>query len=247
MSKDPFFDVKYELESTLSSLPSLLSTYTRLLSQSSSSSKPPSPSQSRELNSARDELRGTLGALDADIEDLEESVRVVESVGGMYGLDEEEIRSRRKFVREVKGRVEAIRRSIQTGNPSTGPSSSRRPPPSHAYRDEESSLGEPNDVESWEREEQMALMDNQDQTLSLISGTLSTLHGQASLMGREVGDQNVMLEDLSGHVDSTEGRLNKAMKKMGDFMRKSEEKGSGWCILLLIVLLIILLMAVILI
>lgn len=44
--------------------------------------------------------------MDADIEDLEESVRVVETVGGMYGLDEEEIRSRRKFVREVKGRVE---------------------------------------------------------------------------------------------------------------------------------------------
>jgi len=34
-------------------------------------------------------------------------------------------------------------------------------------------------------------MENQDQTLSLISGTLNTLHGQASLMGREVGDQNV--------------------------------------------------------
>lgn len=35
-----------------------------------------------------------------------------------------------------------------------------------------------------------SLMENQDQTLSLISGTLNTLHGQASLMGREVGEQN---------------------------------------------------------
>jgi hypothetical protein len=31
-----------------------------------------------------------------------------------------------------------------------------------------------------------------------------------------------MIEDLSGHVDQTEGRLNKAMKKMQDFIHKSE-------------------------
>jgi len=61
------------------------------------------------LTSARDELKGTLAALDADIEDLEESVRVVETVGGMYGLEEEEIRGRRKFVKGVKERVEVSR------------------------------------------------------------------------------------------------------------------------------------------
>jgi hypothetical protein len=37
---------------------------------------------------------------------------------------------------------------------------------------------------------EQSLMQNQDQTLNLISGTLNTLHGQASLMGREVYDQN---------------------------------------------------------
>ena len=58
------------------------------------------------MNAARDELKGTLASLDADLEDLDESVRVVENVGGMYGIDEEEIRSRRKFVKEVKQKVE---------------------------------------------------------------------------------------------------------------------------------------------
>ena len=58
------------------------------------------------MNAARDELKGTLASLDADLEDLDESVRVVENVGGMYGIDEEEIRSRRKFVKEVKQKVD---------------------------------------------------------------------------------------------------------------------------------------------
>jgi hypothetical protein len=38
---------------------------------------------------------------------------------------------------------------------------------------------------------EQSLMNNQDQTLNMISGTLSTLHGQASLMGREAGEQNM--------------------------------------------------------
>lgn len=47
-----------------------------------------------------------LESLDADVEDLDESVRVVENVGGMYGIDEDEIRSRRSFVKGVKEKVE---------------------------------------------------------------------------------------------------------------------------------------------
>lgn len=96
-----FSHQQYELESTLSILPALLTSYTRLLSSSLSTS-----AHTREVNAARDELKGTLASLDADLEDLDESVRVVENVGGMYGIDEEEIRSRRKFVKEVKQKVE---------------------------------------------------------------------------------------------------------------------------------------------
>jgi hypothetical protein len=100
--------LQYELETTLASLPALLTAYTRLLGSSSSSS-----AHTREVNAAREEIKGTLASLDADIEDLEESVRVVEDVGGMFGLDEEEIRSRRAFVKGVKEKVQVSPSSSQ--------------------------------------------------------------------------------------------------------------------------------------
>lgn len=55
-----------------------------------------------------------------------------------------------------------------------------------------------------------------------------------------------MLDDLEHGVDRTDSKLSSAMSKMQKFIRQSEEKGSGWCILILIIILIILLGVVIL-
>lgn len=45
------------------------------------------------------------------------------------------------------------------------------------------------DIEGWDQQEQETLMHRQDNTLSIISGTLTTLAQQAGLIGQEVGEQ----------------------------------------------------------
>lgn len=107
----------------------------------------------------------------------------------------------------------------------------------------------------------------QDRTMDSIVGTLSTLAQQAGLMGQEIVEHNEqvsfptistcmalliphvssrMLDDLEQGVDQTDSKLNDAMRKMRKFLRDSEERGSGWCIIILIIILMILLIAVIL-
>lgn len=81
------------------SLQTLVSSYQRLLANPSASSQP----KVAQLSS---EIRGTLAGLGADIEDLEESVRIVENVGGQFGIDENEIQNRRSFVVDLKRDVE---------------------------------------------------------------------------------------------------------------------------------------------
>ncbi len=88
-----------ELEANLSSTHSLLTSYDRIASSSTSFSSPA-------VLEARDELRGTLSLLEADLEDLEESVRVVEETGERWGIEEDEVRRRRGFVERVKGEVQ---------------------------------------------------------------------------------------------------------------------------------------------
>ncbi|WVQ84022.1 hypothetical protein IAT38_006167 [Cryptococcus sp. DSM 104549] len=239
MSRDPYIDVKREVESSLSTITSILSTHPHLLT--------PSPTPSSTVQAAQDELRSTLGLLEADLEDLEESVRVVEDMGERWGLGAGEVNRRREFVKRVRGQLEGWQnKAYKLGNRNKGKGKAPQ-----RYRDEPEDLErnapdyDEDEVRRWEAQEQQMLVKKQDDTLGVISGTLHTLASQAGLIGQEVHEQSEMLDDLSTRVDSTDSRLRKVQRTMNDFIRRNEETKSGWCIGILIVVLMILLMLVI--
>lgn len=110
-----------DVESNLSHTQSLLQSYSRLTSSSSS--------HTPQVEEARAELRSTLESLEADLEDLDESVRAVEEAGDRWGMDDSEVTRRRKFVERVKGEVSvclfsglylAGRRTDQAGSKTEG-------------------------------------------------------------------------------------------------------------------------------
>jgi hypothetical protein len=128
-----------------------------------------------------DELRGTLSLLEADLEDLDESVRIVESKGDRWGLGEDEVRKRRGFVQRVKRDVEGLRRKVLDkagAKRDKGKGKEREP-----YRDlpdaEAGTLddGDPEEQKRWEMEEQQVGRDDADK------GARST-HTRLSCEGR---------------------------------------------------------------
>lgn len=68
------------------------------------------PKTSPELANTKSELEGLLEDL-ADLDDLDDSVTVVESDPSRYGLSIEEVRRRRGFVEQVKDQIEDLRES----------------------------------------------------------------------------------------------------------------------------------------
>ncbi|WWD07960.1 hypothetical protein V865_006069 [Kwoniella europaea PYCC6329] len=254
MSRDPYIDVKREIESTLSTLPDLLSTH---------GSSDPSSSTYYET---QEELKNTLQILEGDLEDLEESVRVVEGMGDRWGISPDEVGNRRKFVERVK---KEIRISVGQANgfciekgleskvtPTKGKGKAKAISDKNGrykdnpdidlergYNDDDGDDLE--EAKRWEAEQQQLLVKRQDDTLGVISGTLHTLASQAGLIGNEVAEQSEMLDELGNRVDSTDTKLRKVQKTMSDFIRRNEETKSGWCIGILIVILMILLLLVI--
>ncbi|ODN75384.1 hypothetical protein L202_06543 [Cryptococcus amylolentus CBS 6039] len=99
MSKDPYIDVKREVEISLASIQSLARDHPDLYNPSTSSSA---------VLEAQEELRNTLSILEPDAEDLEESVRVVEDMGERWGLSADEVSRRRQFVQKVKLEVDML-------------------------------------------------------------------------------------------------------------------------------------------
>ncbi|KAG8884753.1 hypothetical protein FRB97_003273 [Tulasnella sp. 331] len=199
MAEDPYHEVKAEIQTSLQTAATLRASYLRIASTATGDSE--------ELRWAGSELKATLAALDADLEDLEESVRIVEGSGGRsFGIGGNEVIQRRQFCRFVRTEIEKA---------STSRSQPSRPA-------EVPSPEEEDDQSEWERQEQATMLRQQDSTLSTIAGTLGTLVEQAGLMGREIGEHNEMLSDLEANVDRTSNKLGGAMKKMQQFIRDTE-------------------------
>lgn len=91
-----------------------------------------------------------------------------------------------------------------------------------------SSLDNPTTDEDLDRayaaQQQSLLYESQDRILDGISGTVSTLKEQAGVMGREIFDQVGMLNDLESGIDASQGRLDRATKRMNDFIRKNKSE-----------------------
>ncbi|KAI6019828.1 t-SNARE [Pisolithus orientalis] len=240
MSTDPYHAVQQDVQSTLQTVVTLRASYFRIQNMAHEGSE--------ELVWAQNELKATLAALEADLEALDESVRVVESTGPrFFNLGDAEVAERRKYVDRVRKEIEAMRAELEgnsRGERSDSPYGQQ--PPGDTSRSP-LSLDHPlsSEQHQWEREEQQLLIQEQDRTMDSISGTLTNLAHQAGLMGQEIDQHVEMLEDLEHHVDGTDTKLNTAMLRLRKFVRETEETKSGWCITFLIIVLIILLIAVI--
>ncbi|KAI0250631.1 t-SNARE [Lactifluus subvellereus] len=239
MSVDPYHTVQSEIQSSLATAEQHRASFLRIRSTAHEGNE--------ELEWARNELKATLSALEADLEDLEESVKAVETTGArMFGLDDREVIQRRRYVSHIRGEIENMRAEVE-GRPQSD--SVRTLIRSNTHSPFNGATHEPRDEghqAEWARQEQQMMIQQQDQTINSIAGTLSTIAQQAGLMGSEIQEHNEMLEDLDHHVDRTDSKLSDAMRKMRKFVREIEETKSGWCIAILIVVLLILLAAVIL-
>ncbi|PCH35207.1 hypothetical protein WOLCODRAFT_139804 [Wolfiporia cocos MD-104 SS10] len=242
MSTDPYHAVQQEVQASLQSASTLRASYLRIRSTARYDSE--------ELGWARNELKATLAALEADLEDLEESVKVVESTGArMFGLEESELMERQRYVGRVRHEIESMRAEVDsdTVTSRSRPHSQIGLPSDLSRADSRSTSPVPGDDQAeWARQEQEMMIRQQDQTIESISGTLNTLAEQAGLMGQEINEHNEMLDDLEQGVDRSGAKLGDAMQRMKRFIRQTEETKSGWCIVILIIILMALLLAVIL-
>ncbi|GAA5825429.1 hypothetical protein JCM10212_001608 [Sporobolomyces blumeae] len=256
MDDDPFYQVKAEVETALATLSSLSASYSRLADSSP---------DSQDARWTLSELKANLATIHPDLVELEESVQAVEERGiaRRLGIDSQEVKRRRDFVERIKREVSSIRRQLpisSSRSPSpelyrtrlsqTVPTERTDPlaaPPPTAGAKRDPSLSnreedEPDDANAeFEMQQQSLLLEQQDRTLTDISGTVGMLREQAKVIGQEVFEQTGMLDELDHQVDSTSSRLARAQRKMDRFLKDNSSSPSSWFILGLIVILCILL------
>ncbi|KAL1989970.1 hypothetical protein VTN49DRAFT_7167 [Thermomyces lanuginosus] len=240
--EDPFLQVQSEVLSTLQTTRPLFSSFLRI--RSLAATNPQNP----ELQQARAELQTTLHDLAADVADLRETVHAVEQDPYRFGIEQDELERRRKFVEEVGGEVRQMQAEIEsstttsaTAAASTGATTSL-PNPSE-FDEDIDSRGDY--YASLEQQRQHELLASQDEQLDGVFRTVGNLRRQASDMGRELEDQAVLLEDVENVADRVGGKLASGMKRIRHIVRKNEDTMSSFCIAVLCFVLFLLLILVI--
>ncbi|KAH0618275.1 hypothetical protein JD844_017319 [Phrynosoma platyrhinos] len=62
--------------------------------------------------------------------------------------------------------------------------------------------------------QQQLIIEQQDEQLELVSGSIGVLKNMSQRIGGELDEQAVMLDDFAHELDSTQSRLDNVMKKL---------------------------------
>lgn len=246
--EDPFFVVKGEVQKEVQAAQALHYRWRELRQEMGGASK-------EEVDWTTNELRNCLRSIEWDLEDLEETVSIVESNPKKFNLDETELKTRKNFIDNTRLTVQAMKEQM-SGPASTSTDKQNRAQAPQGDRDSQGPIWQPQyqrldrqleNANSQFIEEQQAqqqlMAEQQDEQLQLVSGTIGVLKNMSERIGLELDQQAVMLDDFSHEVDQTQSRLDNVMKKLAKVSHMTSDRRQ-WCAIgvLLAVLFVIILL-----
>ncbi|KAG8132840.1 hypothetical protein E2320_010673 [Naja naja] len=238
--EDPFFVVKGEVQKAVNTAQGLFQRWTELLQDPSAATREEIDWTTNELRNNLRSIEWDLEDLDETINIL--FVLGVNTNPRKFNLDATElgvrkafITSTRQVVRDMKDQmsntsVQALAEkknrqvSIDTGlrcildanlvllgESRTHSWSSRAD--KYSRLDRELQSANSHFIEDQQAQQQL-IIDQQDEQLELVSGSIGVLKNMSQRIGGELDEQAVMLDDFSHEVDSTQSRLDNVMKKL---------------------------------
>ncbi|XP_033257167.1 syntaxin-10 isoform X2 [Orcinus orca] len=221
--EDPFFVVRGEVQKAVNTARGLYQRWCELLHEGAAVGR-------EELDWTTNELRNGLRSIEWDLEDLEETIGIVEANPGKFKLPAGDLQERKVFVERMREAVQML-----TGKPATLKSTS--------------DLLDASVVSTTSRyiEEQQAtqqlIMDQQDQQLEMVSGSIQVLKHMSGRVGEELDEQGIMLDTFAHEMDHTQSRMDGVLRKMAKVSHMTSDRRQ-WCAI--VVLLGVLLLALIL-
>ncbi|KAM6939098.1 syntaxin-6 [Lycodopsis pacificus] len=251
--EDPFFVVKGEVQKAVNAAQSLHHRWSELLQEGGGASK-------EEMDWTTNELRNSLRSIEWDLEDLDETISIVESNPKKFNLDAAELSKRKAFITSTRQTVKEMKEQMSSPAAASvdrkntqallGDRGAQGPiwqPGPDKYRRLDRQLQNANSQFIEEQQGQQQLMaEQQDEQLELVSGTIGVLKNMSERIGMELDEQAVMLDDFTHEVDTTQSRLDNVMKKLAKVSHMTSDRRQ-WCaigILLTILFVVILLLFV---
>uniref|UniRef100_A0A8D0YXU3 t-SNARE coiled-coil homology domain-containing protein n=1 Tax=Sus scrofa TaxID=9823 RepID=A0A8D0YXU3_PIG len=219
--EDPFFVVKGEVQKAVNTAQGLFQRWTELLQD-------PTTATREEIDWTTNELRNNLRSIEWDLEDLDETISIVEANPRKFNLDATELSIRKAFITSTRQVVRDMKDQMSTSSiqalaerknrqallgDSGGQNWSTGTTDKYGRLDRELQLANSHFIEEQQAQQQL-IVEQQDKQLELVSGSIGVLKNMSQRIGGELEEQAVMLDDFSHELESTQSRLDNVMKKL---------------------------------
>ncbi|KAL4827645.1 hypothetical protein H8958_002601 [Nasalis larvatus] len=248
--EDPFFVVKGEVQKAVNTAQGLFQRWAELLQD-------PSTATREEIDWTTNELRNNLRSIEWDLEDLDETISIVEANPRKFNLDATELSIRKAFITSTRQVVRDMKDQMSTSSVQAlaerknrqallGDSGSQNWSTGTADKygrlDRELQRANSHFIEEQQAQQQL-IVEQQDEQLELVSGSIGVLKNMSQRIGGELEEQAVMLEDFSHELESTQSRLDNVMKKLAKVSHMTSDRRQ-WCAIAILfaVLLVVLIL-----
>ncbi|KAG8517284.1 Syntaxin-6 [Galemys pyrenaicus] len=232
--EDPFFVVKGEVQKAVNTAQGLFQRWTELLQD-------PSTATREEIDWTTNELRNNLRSIEWDLEDLDETINIlfcdvcaiwgaktVEANPRKFNLDATELSIRKAFITSTRQVVRDMKDQMSTSSvqalaerknrqallgDGSGQNWNARTTDKYSRLGRELQLANSHFIEEQQAQQQL-IVEQQDEQLELVSGSIGVLKNMSQRIGGELEEQAVMLDDFSHELESTQSRLDNVMKKL---------------------------------
>uniref|UniRef100_H0VJG3 Syntaxin 6 n=1 Tax=Cavia porcellus TaxID=10141 RepID=H0VJG3_CAVPO len=191
----------------------------------------PSAATREEIDWTTNELRNNLRSIEWDLEDLDETINIlfcVEANPRKFNLDATELSIRKAFITSTRQVVRDMKDQMSTSSVQAlaerknrqallGDSGSQNwntgSTDQYSRLDRELQLANSHFIEEQQAQQQL-IVEQQDEQLELVSGSIGVLKNMSQRIGGELEEQAVMLDDFSHELENTQSRLDNVMKKL---------------------------------
>ncbi|XP_035233378.1 syntaxin-6-like isoform X1 [Stegodyphus dumicola] len=234
--EDPFFVVKNEVVEAVNKTKDLYQRWCELKDLNLISKE--------EIEWTTNELRNSFRSIEWDLEDLEETVCIVEKNPKKFKIDCSEITTRKAFIDKTKEEVQLMKdkmfetkeKKVRQGLLGTGYAKYTR------LENEVESPTQSNFIEDTQQAQQL-IIDSQEEQIERVGATVGTLKSMSRQIGNELDEQSVMLDELGYEMEVTESKLDATVTKIAKALHMTSDKRQWTAIgvLLLIMFIVILL------
>eukprot|EP00090_Calanus_glacialis_P030865 TRINITY_DN5022_c0_g1_i1.p1 TRINITY_DN5022_c0_g1~~TRINITY_DN5022_c0_g1_i1.p1 ORF type:complete len:249 (-),score=59.61 TRINITY_DN5022_c0_g1_i1:105-851(-) len=222
--EDPFFVVKDEVMKALTKTRGLYERW-----KSGEDGKEFRTLEEQEWSAT--ELKNSLRSIEWDLEDLEDTVQIVEKNPTKFRIDGAELAVRKGFIDSTREEVNIMKHKIS--NPEA--KSERIPnqpssPAQHGAANSNKYSRLSSVADSPHREfivgldQQQQTIRKQEETVDMMSDSMGNIRNMSENIANELDEQAVMLDEFGAEIEHADSRLDATMKKMAKVLHLSDDR-----------------------